>query len=182
LLSRIPALTDVVSRQIETTDTRQEIQHEDPVFERKRKNSRDSGHDHAPIDDVAEVSVDALIAFIDMELRHYDSAASVSTGDTVPQEDTAQATHAPANPVAAAAMKAYGGGMQPAPQPMPQPAPQSLTSEPPRDTLDDSGQALLRSHLFRLKALRDKGVAALTIRRGGTFLDALGEAIADAAG
>lgn len=173
MLTRIHNLPGTVLRHAENADTRQEIQREDPVFERRKK--KGAGHD-VPLDeiaDIAEVSVGALIAFIEAELAHYQRDAvqlSQPEGTDMPVDAPA----APVNPVLQQAARAYGGGQTPAP------APQPVHSAPASDdALNEEGQKILRRHLQDLKILRDNLVETLIIRRAGSFLDSLGNAISE---
>lgn len=163
MLQRIEGLlATALTRQTEGTDTRLPIQHEDPVFERRRKRDHATANALPEIDDVAEVSVSALLTFLEQELHIYRPTDTVTTHVT-----------APVNPQAARAMRAYGGGHDPTP-------PTAPTGPSTADTLDEAGQAVLHRAVADLKILRDAGIAFLSIRRAGTFLEALMAAIQDA--
>ncbi len=165
MLQRIEGLlATAITRQTESTDTRLPIQHEDPVFERRRKRGQDHSTPLPDIDDVAEVSVPALLTFLEQELHIYrpDHVTTQVTQPVTPH----------INPQAAQAIRAYGGGQDPAPPPPP-------ASTPMTSGLDDAGQAILHRAVADLKILRDAGISFLSIRRAGTFLEALVAAIQD---
>lgn len=163
MLQRVEGLlATLMTRQTESTDTRLPIQHEDPIFERRRKNAHSQNHQTLEIDDIAEVSIPALITFLEQELQVI--PADIVVTPAVPQ---------PVSTQAARAMRAYGGGHDPAP---PTPAASAVST----DQIDAKVRIILQRALADLKTLAATGITSLPIRRAGTFLDALVAAIAGA--
>ncbi|MES2728923.1 MAG: hypothetical protein V4621_02340 [Pseudomonadota bacterium] len=162
MLQRVEGLlATLMTRHTESTDTRMPIQHEDPIFQRRRKNAPTPDSMAREIDDIAEVSIPALITFLEQELH------------VVPEDVVVTPTpHQPVSTQAARAMRAYGGGHDPAP-----PSPAASTTA---DEMDAKVRAILQRALADLKILAANGTTALPIRRAGTFLDALVAAIASA--
>lgn len=177
MLTRINSVLGTMLRHAENTDTRQDIQREDPVFDQRKKKSGTAATDIDAITDIAEVSIGALIAFLEAEMAGYH-------GDQVevaiPPETSMEPAPpvAPINPVITQAAKAYGGGM-PAQPALPPVGASSVvvSSGAPREGLDEDGQRVLRQYLQDLKILRDNMVEVLVMRRSGTFLDSLADAI-----
>ncbi len=163
MLQRVEGLlATLMARHTESTDTRMPMQHEDPVFARRRKNHQTHDHVLPEIDDVAEVSVSALLTFLEQELHIYHP-------DPVQVHPTT-----PVSLQAARAMRAYGGGHEATVTP-------PVTSSPvTSEGLDQKGQVILQRAVVDLKVLQAAGIAFLRIRRAGTFLEALIAAIADA--
>ena len=181
MLGSITQVLGVVLRHAEHADTRQDIQREDKVLERREQKSGEEHHYADEITDIAEVSVNALIAFLENELASYLHIETAAPDIVNP--NTANA--AVINPAMAQAARAYGGNVvaqapvSPALLP-PVAAEDSAPGDAPENGLDEDGQKILYRYLQDLKTLRDRMVETLQMRRSGTFLESLAAAIAEA--
>ena len=166
------------TRKTEENDTHQYIQHHDPDFY-KKKNDDEKGGFKDPYDDLTDVSVAALITFLEGLLDRNAQAHSQSTPKTPDdQPHYTQETRAPIDPAHAKAMNAYQARN---PQTiMPPPRSENTLSEP-QSTLDKAAAALditvIKSTIRDLHGLSARGIDHIALERGDGFMESIQNSI-----
>lgn len=193
MLWNIQPFVKTLFRRSEKTDTRQAIRREENVPQRRREETDDN---HATrkrlVDDQADVSIEALISFLsdmvesnapdsqeksfssmaeDMTLPHEDEVLEDSKDEGAPQQQgrVAQAASAYERTATDIEARSYAEKEdRPA-----QPADSAHVVD-----LEKGDRLFLTQKLAELRELSHHGVETMNISRGGTFYDALDEAIA----
>jgi hypothetical protein len=193
VFSQLGPLFKTMFRSAEAADARLEIRREEKESGRKREGEEDSVSDDNTLwEDSTGVSVTALRAFLIDFLRHQgggdfiQSQQSVLLGMEAIEEITIPAPVTPTSTIAARAAKAYGAmASQNAPTQIPQASPpQFKTGDENLADLLQSDEVRQIHHLItELDIVARTGIESLTIElNGGTFLDAVANAIRIARG
>lgn len=164
-------------RKAEENDTRQDIQRHDPDYHKKKKES-DEGGFKDPYEDLTDVSIPALIAFLEGLIDKKQSMQQSQT-ETAPSPTTqSQDVRPPVDRQHAQAMNAYQARANTqADKHTPRP-----TDNEPQTMLDKATSQLEQSdvnHTIRaLDALLARGVTHIAIERSDSFLQSIQNAIA----
>lgn len=170
------------TRKTEENDTRQAIQRHDPEFHKKKHNDEEGGFKD-PYEDLTDVSVAALITFLEGLIG---SASIRATGDAPDTNDTDMPAsyeyRPPVDPAHAKAVNAYqtrSGGAKPSPPP-------SITApadDKPQTALDKAAAQLdqneIKSTIRDLHGLLERGIDHIALVRDEGFLQSIQKAIAN---
>lgn len=166
------------TRKTEENDTHQYIQHHDPDFY-KKKNNDEKGGFKDPYDDLTDVSVVALITFleglIERNTQNHSQPSPKISADT---PDHTQETRAPVDPAHANAMNAYQARK---PQTSTPARPSAAPSSEPQSTLDKAAAALditvIKSTIRDLQGLLARGIDHIALERGDGFMESIQKSI-----
>lgn len=177
MLSRIEQFRQSFkTRKTEENDTRQDIQRHDPDFHKKKRQD-DEGGFKDPYEDLTDVSVTALITFLEGLLDRPDGHQT-ATATTETAQPSRSEYRPPADPARAKAMNAYQARN---PQP---PVPPSSTDPDsrPQTALDKAAatldQAAIRATIRDLHGLLGRGIDHIALERGDGFLESIQNAVA----
>lgn len=173
MVNRIEQFHQSFTRKTETTDTRQAIQRHDPDFYKKKRDKGEEGGFKDPYEDLTNVSINALIAFLEGLLDKIQPEHGRIRADFA--EPNQPQNRPPASPQAAAAMNAYQtrAGTSQSQQDMP---PGSDDNTAPT-ALDNAIAALdpnlLKSTIRDLRGLNARGIHEIGLERGDGFLESI---------
>lgn len=168
------------TRKTEQSDTHQYIQRHDPEFHKKKNDDQEGGFKD-PYDDLTDVSVAALISFLE-GLLDRNTSLQASTESTNSAEEThIQEVRAPVDPAHAQAMNAYQARN---PQSIAPSVPKQTTdNDKPQSTLDKAAAALdqtaIKSTIRDLRSLLARGIDHIALERGDGFLESIQNSIAN---
>ena len=169
-------------RHAQSSDTRQDIKRHDPEQERRRK--KDGQRPLTQGEESAELSIEALIAFLDnitqKPAHDFSHVASDGAGEELQTPDTPPAPPSAGaqNSQAIYARRAYGHAAETAPRAQTLPRTQQPTQHNPSGPrLSQHDAALAAVMLKNLKTLRQRGVTQITFHKNGDFMQSLQSAI-----
>ncbi|PCI01882.1 MAG: hypothetical protein COB76_00230 [Alphaproteobacteria bacterium] len=162
------------TRKTEQNDTRQDIQRHDPDHH-KKKNDDEEGGFKDPYDDLTDVSVAALITFLEGLLDQSDAPSSASKSDAETADtDIHQEYRRPIDKAHAVAMNAYGARGATTHI---TPPPQQSADDKPKTALDQAASALdqsaVKSTIRDLRGLLSRGIDHIALERGNGFLESI---------
>lgn len=169
-----------LTRKTEESDTHQYIQRHDPEFHKKKKDDSEGGFKD-PYEDLTNVSVQALIAFLEGLLDRQPTTHQTNDDAKNITESRTYDYRPPVDPAHAKAMNAYQTRSGDAPR-TPPTTPENADSNKPQTALDKAAQALdqnaLKSTIRDLHNLMERGINHITLERGDGFLESIQNAVA----
>jgi hypothetical protein len=165
------------TRKAEQNDTRQDIQHHDPDFFKKQNQNENAGFKD-PYEDLTDVSITALITFLEGLLDRAEPIQKTGDADDILKTDDITEYRAPVDPAHAKAMNAYQA-RTPYKAVAPKPAP---VKDKPQTALDQAAanldQNAVKSTIRDLRALLSRGIDHISLERGDGFLQSIQNAVA----
>lgn len=178
MMNRIEQFRQSFTRKTEKTDTRQAIQRHDPDYFKKKKDDGEDGGFKDPYDDLANVSVHALVTFLEglLDRDGYSHGGDAQTAENPDGGADIRETRPPASPQTAAAMNAYqaraGGNAR-----KPPPLPKENENAAPQTALDKAAAELdpnaLKAVIRDLRGLTARGIGEIALERGDGFLESI---------
>ena len=174
-------------RNVEKNDTRQAIQRHDPEFHKKKNDEGDSHEHKDPYDDLTDVSVSALISFLEglletkrqyqpetIETKHGEQTSKISDDDNKAE---------PVDRYRQQAVAAYQTRKQSIEPERPK-APASSAGNQASSAVDQAALALdeveILTTLRGLHDLENRNITHISLARGDGFLQTIQNAIAKA--
>lgn len=166
------------TRKTEQNDTRQDIQRHDPDFHKKKDQDEEGGFKD-PYEDLTDVSVAALITFLEglLDRSAPSHTQKNNTDDDLNLSQPAHEYRPPADQTHAKAMNAYQARSPQKPTAPPPPS----QDDKPQTALDkaasDLDQNAVKSTIRDLRGLLSRGIDHIGLERGDGFLESIQNAV-----
>jgi len=171
MMDRVTQFHQSFTRKAEEVDTRQSIQRHDPDFHKKKQNKDPESRHQDPYEDLANISVNALITFLEDLIDRIESQYTRHHSHSEMQQSHNRQPVSPHQTAAAIAAYQTPTGISTPP------ITNNNSSNKHQTALDsaiaDLDQNVLKTAIRELHDLTRRGVSEISLERGDGFLESI---------